>query len=295
MSSTKVNKHRVGIVGFGNLGKYLVKALQTESHLIAAYEICFVWNRSPDAVLNDPSVKDLYLASLEDVASRKPDIIVEVAHPSITATYGKLFLETGADYFVGSPTCFADAKVEKSILDLVTSETTKNKMGGLYIPSGALWGANDIQKMASRGTLKAVEITMKKHPGSFRIVEGTNVDKILKEYANDPQKEGECQLYHGPIRDLCPQAPNNVNTMACAALASQPCLGFDKATALLVADKSLEAHVIHIDVNGPGGFSVRTVRDNPSKKGAVTGNATYASFLSSLVLAKGRGSGVHFV
>jgi len=41
-----------------------------------------------------------------------------------------------------------------------------------------------------------------------------------------------------------------------------------------------------------GGGSV--VRHNPAEKGAVTGDATYASFLSSLLTAGGRGGGLHF-
>ena len=44
---------------------------------------------------------------------------------------------------------------------------------------------------------------------------------------------------------------------------------------------------MEIDVFGPGEvqnqFTVKTVRHNPAAVGAVTGNATYASFLSSLL------------
>lgn len=50
---------------------------------------------------------------------------------------------------------------------------------------------------------------------------------------------------------------------------------------------SLTCHIVEIDVIGPtsdgsGTFSVRTVRTNPCQVGAVTGNATFASFLESL-------------
>ena len=44
---------------------------------------------------------------------------------------------------------------------------------------------------------------------------------------------------------------------------------------------------MEVDVFGPGEvqnqFTVKTVRHNPAAVGAVTGNATYASFLSSLL------------
>lgn len=36
-------------------------------------------------------------------------------------------------------------------------------------------------------------------------------------------------LYEGPVRQLCPLAPNNVNTMAVASMAAGN-LGFDKVT-----------------------------------------------------------------
>ena len=39
----------------------------------------------------------------------------------------------------------------------------------------------------------------------------------------------------GRVRELCPLAPNNVNTMACAAIAAHN-LGFDGVIGCLVAD-----------------------------------------------------------
>lgn len=50
---------------------------------------------------------------------------------------------------------------------------------------------------------------------------------------------------------------------------------------------SLSAHIVEVDVFGPGEeqnqFTVKTVRHNPAKSGAITGSATYASFLSSML------------
>lgn len=44
---------------------------------------------------------------------------------------------------------------------------------------------------------------------------------------------------------------------------------------------------MEVDVFGPGEeqnqFTVKTVRLNPAKSGAITGSATYASFLSSML------------
>lgn len=42
-------------------------------------------------------------------------------------------------------------------------------------------------------------------------------------------------------------------------------------------------HVVEVEVTGPGGFSVKTVRRNPASLGAVTGQATYTAFWNSLL------------
>ena len=55
-------------------------------------------------------------------------------------------------------------------------------------------------------------------------------------------------LYHGPVRQLCPLAPNNVNTMAAAAVAATN-LGFDKTIGRLVSDPSIPNwHVVEVRV-----------------------------------------------
>lgn len=63
-----------------------------------SYEVAFVWNRSPDK-MEGVVPHQLVLLDLSNAASMSPDLIVEVAHPSIITDYGKLFLQT-ADFMV---------------------------------------------------------------------------------------------------------------------------------------------------------------------------------------------------
>ena len=163
---------------------------------------------------------------------------------------------------------------------------------------------------------------MRKHPASFkfsgRLAELNEAAKVAV---------GETVLYEGSVRGICPLAPNNVNTMACAALAAHN-LGFDGVVGCLIADtrsawclysllppslhnpkndqniflirpfceRRLEAHIVEIEATGPGTppFTIKTVRYNPAAATAVTGNATYETFYSSVLRARGWGSGVHF-
>ena len=101
---------------------------------------------------------------------------------------------------------------------------------------GALWGANDIKKMSDLGTLHDLTITMKKHPDSLKVAESLRAKCALA-----PPDGGEYVVYSGPVRPLCPLAPNNVNTMACAAIAASTSLGFNGVTARLVVDRRLSS------------------------------------------------------
>ena len=60
---------------------------------------------------------------------------------------------------------------------------------------------------------------MKKHPSSFKL--NGNIAEI-----NSKVKDEAVVLYEGPVRPLCSLAPNNVNTMAAAAIAASN-LGLD--------------------------------------------------------------------
>lgn len=204
--------------------------------------------------------------------------------------YGLAFLAV-ADVYMGSPTGFAHLPTEIALRAAAAAGPH-----GLYVPAGALWGASDIARMADRGTLRALKVTMKKHPLSLKL-EGQLGERVAQLIADNVQ--GVTVLFSGPVRTLCPLAPNNVNTMAAAAIAGHS-LGFDGTQAELVSDPSLDAHVITVDVTGPTAsdgsgavFRVVTERINPAPPGAVTGAATFVSFYSSLFAAGGRGAGVH--
>ncbi|XP_014340532.1 aspartate dehydrogenase domain-containing protein [Latimeria chalumnae] len=248
-------------------------------------ELAFVWNRSVEKMVGNVP-ESLQLRDLSKIKERRADVIVEVAHPQLVRDHGEEFLNH-AHFLVGSPSVFAEQEVETKL-----RQAAEDSGHTLYIPSGAFWGGKDIQKMADRGTLKSLKVTMTKHPSSFKL-EGP-----LKEL-NKKAMDGRLVLYDGPVRGLCPLAPNNVNTMAAAAMAGHN-LGFDCVQGCLVADPSIpDWHIVDIEVKGPSDeksghvFTVKTSRHNPATLGAVTGNATYASFWSSLLACKGHGGQVH--
>lgn len=289
-------KITVGILGYGSLGKYLSDQIQHDPVLSQQYQLAFVWNRSVEKLEADVDnlapqywlTGDLQSAFRHYIKDHpKVDMIIEVSHPNIVAELGAMFLQH-SDFVVGSPTAFANQAVE----DTIRGAAKHNAWGhGCYVPAGAFWGVQDIVKMNELAVLDGLTVSMTKPPHSFKLQEP--LASKLAAYEADDTHTDPLVIFEGPVRQLCPLAPNNVNTMACAALAGES-LGFDDTQARLVADKSLEAHIVGIEARDSSGFVVNTQRYNPCQKNAVTGNATYGSFLSSFKRVGGQGNGFFF-
>jgi len=273
---------RVGIIGFGELGQFLVDQILNAPEAKSTHELAFIWNRS-SKILRDRLPSHLVLESLADFKTRNPDLIVEVAHPQISIDHGVSFLSS-ADYMAGSPTAFADLALEAKIL----RAANHNDGHGLYIPRGALPGLEEVLNLVGANQLAEAQITMKKHPRSLHF--HAPLDPPLLE------TKAERVLYDGPLRELCALAPNNVNTMAVLALASQ--LGFDKVQATLIANPALDHHITEVLLLGPKTmgprFSLSLVRESPAGVGAVTSKATFTSFFRSMLASQGAGDGIHF-
>jgi len=238
LSSTALTRRRrVGIIGFGAVGQYLARTVQTDPVCSQKLELAFVCEpMDARAVRADKSIPaECALDDLGDFASKGADLIVEVAHPSISERYGAAFLKH-ADYLVASVTTFADRKTESDMLAAAKSGAGH----GIYIPAGALWGARDIQNMAFRGNLRGLTVTMKKAPHHLKLLPPLS-DRLAEVVASGAS--GETVLYEGPCRGLAPFAPNNTNTIAAAALAAHN-LGMDGTIGRLVCDPSLQAHIV---------------------------------------------------
>jgi aspartate dehydrogenase len=299
-SVSKSQPLRVGIIGFGHLGQFLYNHFESEREKSTGdFDLVFIWNRSKDIFSKcDQEINQkLIVSTIEEGLQRLPNLVIEVAHPDIIQNYAEKILDV-CDLFIGSPTAFAHAPLESAL-----RKKTMESGHVIYIGTGAFWGAEDIVKMNERNTLRSLTITMKKHPDSFKLNEPLH-SKLIDERAKLGDRQEEIVIYSGPVRELCGLAPNNVNTMAVGAIVASQ-LGFDGVQGRLIADVSLaDCHIVEIELTGPEkiigdkkqvGFHLKTIRTNPAEIGAVTGTATFLSFLSSIKRAKGYTTGIHVI
>ena len=94
---------RIGIVGYGYIGRFIAGRIAASD---GRFETAFVYNRSAAALEGvDPALR---LDDLADAESRRPGLIVECAHASISARATVKPSCTCADYMPLSVTALAD-------------------------------------------------------------------------------------------------------------------------------------------------------------------------------------------
>jgi aspartate dehydrogenase len=258
------SKARIGLIGLGYLGRYVYDQITSRPEL--GLEVAFLHDLAADRVAGLPA--EMVLLDISAFASRRPDLVVEMAHPSVTRQYGEMFLRE-TDYMPLSITAFADEALQQRLL-----ETARRTGTRLFIPHGAVVGLENI--FEGRALWEDVTIVMKKSP--------RNLDFSSAPQFQAAEITSPTVLYDGPTRAVCPLFPRNVNSHATVALAG---IGFDRTRSVLVADPSLQVSVIEITAQGKG-VAMKIERSNPLK--GVSGVFTLNSTLAAITRAKGSGA-----
>ncbi len=257
------NKARIGLIGLGYIGRYVYEQISTRPEL--GLEIAFIHEQAAERLAGLPA--EVVLPDIRNFAARRPDLVVEMAHPAVTRQFGEMFLQE-TDYMPLSMTAFADEALQQRLL-----ETARRSRNCLFIPHGAVVGLENI--FEGRDLWEEVTIVMKKSPKNLDL-------------SATPFKAAELTqatvLYDGPTRAICPLFPRNVNSHATVALAG---IGFDRTRSVLIADPALDVSEIELTARGKG-VAMRIERSNPLQ--GVSGVFTLHSTLAAVCRAKGSGS-----
>lgn len=239
---------KIGIVGYGTLGSYLVDGINEDETL----RLAFVYDMDKDRLssLNN----SLILNSMEEARGREADLIVEVASAEWVKSFASLVLEF-SDLLIFSVTAFAEEGLQEK-LDKVAKTNNTN----YYISHGALLGLDGVRD--GRGMIEEVCITTIKHPEKLGIKEKILSKKIL---------------YEGPTRKACELYPRNVNVHASLAIHG---LGFDKTISKVIADPEVNTMRHIVEVKGRGLVWAIDVQSRPV--GAVTGAYTPESVFQTV-------------
>ena len=257
---------RIGLIGYGQIGKTVHGMISRNPE--NGMEVVFVYDQVSQMMADVP--RELVLEELGDFASRKPDFVVEMAHPSVTREWGKTLLEK-TNYMLISVTALADPEIETML-----EETTRRCGTRAFIPHGGVVGMDALRE--NRDVWDEVHVTMKKPPKNVDCANaGIDPDSIIKETV----------LYDGPTRRICPMFPRNTNTLASIAYAG---IGFERTHSTLIVNPSWDTATVAIHAKGEG---VELNVERVEGITGVTGASTPASIFNSVQTIGSTGPGIH--
>lgn len=246
-SGVEKMKKKVGIIGFGTIGKYVFEKL-SETQV----EIAFIYDVQ---ACTDKRIAGIFTNSADDVAKKCAqglDLVIETATSQAVVELAQVVLEH-TDMIVFSTTAFADEEFLNQIKHIC--HTYKHN---LYVPHGAILGLDGI--FDGKDVLKAVTITTTKRPENLGRTDSSRT-----------------VVYEGSTRNACKMYPRNVNVHAGVALAG---LGFDKTQSNIISDPASPGNMHTIEIEAEGCNFKIEVFSKPIS--GVTGAYTPVSAYSSI-------------
>lgn len=247
---------KIGIIGYGNIGKTIVKAIQEEK---IKCEINGIFDiKKLDLKDNIISLK--FFNNIDEFLKQDIDLVVEAASQIAVKEYGLKILKNNKNLMIMSVGALEDEK----LLHQLKNEAEKRNLN-IYIPSGAIAGIDAI-RAANLGEIEKAEIITRKNP------------KSLPNEFSDTKEEKI--IYIGNAQEAVKKFPFNINVAATLSLAG---IGFEKTEVKIIADPNVNQNIHEIHVKGKFGEILAITKSVPSPENPKT---SYLASLSAIALIK---------
>lgn len=254
---------RVGLIGFGAIGRRLAEAIANGE--AGRCELGAVLVRRPERI-DDEARERLGCVVTGDAAdflATRLDLVVEVAGHDALKRYAEDVLRQGKDLLLISVGALADAAFEARLYRAAHDYNQR-----VYLATGAIAGLDAIAAGAVGG-LTSVTHSVRKPPAGL----------LPPEEVAQAQADGVPRvLYEGPAREAALRFPENVNVAAAISLAG---LGLDKTTVRIVADPTVVRNTHEIEARGEFG-ELRVLLQNIPTENPKTGRLTAMSMVKAL-------------
>jgi aspartate dehydrogenase len=264
---------KVGIIGYGSIGKEIIAAAKREE--IPNAKIVALFDKEPQVISSaGQDNAELHLFSdfnkfYESPVYSSLDIIIECASKDAVREFSKRIIKSKKDLLVLSVGGFSDQKFLSELQDLSIFNNAK-----IWIPTGAIAGLDSIRSV--RKYLDSLTITTTKHPKSFA---GAPYFKNSKIKLDDISKE--TVLFEGSAITAIELFPANVNVAVSIALAG---IGLENTRVKIIADPMISVNKHEILCKGSFGEIHVIVQNIPSPTNPKT---SYLASLSAIECLRG--------
>ncbi len=295
--------NKVGLIGHGAIGREIASALLGKKELGNETEKepekkRFTREKSSDKNFSelklvgvfDPfasSIVPQKVASLEELCSRKPDIIIEAAGHDALVVFGAEILKKGIDLLVLSAGALGrkwghEEKAE-SLMEEFQQVLGEKKSGRLLISTGAIGGLDILGAAKLAGKIASAEIISEKPARNLLVPELPKdvVAAIEAEIEKDKKGVSSTPItaFSGNVRDAIELFPQSANVCATVGFAT---LGLDETKVTLIADAKLDTVIHQINLIGAVGTYELKFSNRPSEKNEKTSAVVPFSVLRAL-------------
>lgn len=230
---------RLVLVGWGAIGAEVARLLSVRK---APVDLVAVGLRDTSRALPYPMITDP-----SQLATLRPDLVVEAAGRSAVMPWGQAALAAGADFAPASTSAFAEDGQLDHLLQLARTHSRQ-----ILIPPGALGGI-DALSAAARMPLASVTHEVTKPALAWK---GTEAETLC----NLPTLTAPHCFFEGTARQAAQRFPQNANVALITALAG---MGPDATTLRLIADPHATANRHRVTAIGEFGRMEITLDNAP--------------------------------
>ena len=268
---------RLGIIGLGAIGQDMLKLCAEDEVLRAKLSVPAVLVRRPRSETTPEHT--LITNEVEQFFAAGPyDAVLEVAGHATVVDHGERVLSSGADFLVTSVGSFpANVGLHKRLVAAAERGGSR-----LVVPSAGV-GALDILSAAAVGGLDSVSMVVRKDPSAWY---GTIAEEQFDLPAIDAQGDPKI-IFEGTAQEGSALYPQNVNISAAVAMAG---LGLENTKLQIVADPTVDTHVVEVSATGAFGsfnFTESVAISEHRKTGKIVAMAvakTVKQLVSSFVI-----------
>ena len=254
---------KVGIAGFGTIGKVVGRALDEG---IEGLELEAVCSRDREKVAANMAdyANPADVVGPEELAERC-DIVAECVPKSVFMDIAEPVLTAGKTLVTVSG---AGILVHPEVIDMA-----RDNGGRLILATGALLGL-DAVRAAAEGTIHEVRMITRKPPNALIGAPHLVDNNISVEGLNEPKK-----VFEGTAREGAAGFPANVNVAAALGMAG---VGPDETRLEIWADPSLDRNTHTIKVDADSARFTLTIENVQSEENPGTGKITALSVIACL-------------
>jgi len=247
LMSTTTKRLRIGFIGAGTIGSFLIDRIHQSPEL--GMDVAIVAGRSERSKGRD-GVRDRginWTVDVIELLNAGIDVAVEAASHEALASAGVQCLARGIDLIPASVGALVDNNL------LAALRAAANAGGSImHIPSGGIGGIDAVQAAALVG-IDRVAMTINKTPKAW-----SNVPYVLRHGFNLEHLHEPLTIFDGPARECVAEFPQDVNIAAVLSLAG---IGFDRTHIKIVAHPTVTLNTYEIEWEGFTGRS-RAVYEN---------------------------------